>query len=398
MNRAWRSVTRVTVGLGVVGGTVMLAATPALAASGSLSVSPSGTVTSAGIISIAGHYDNSSSLGSASLKLTISRPDGPSYTIWTGTASGLSSGSTPTQRLDTSNPPWSSAEAVNGTYSVNFSVGSSSAAPVTVTLRVPPADVTGFGGSASGTVAHFSWSANSEPDLAGYDLIDVTDSSRRDLTPGGVDTSVCSGGSCAVDIDFGSGAAGTTRSFVIEALRYTSPSHSGVISSGDSAHASITFAAPSAASGGSGGTATGGGTTTGGGSAGTGGGSVAATGGAGGGSGGRPGPAIRSNHPGAALRAYLPTSLAGAAPDLPAVVTEVKPLPQGSYKPTLAYPDQTLRQPVQKRSGSFDAVGTDIARVLDVGALWKALAGAALVLLVAAHLRAWITGLEPLDR
>src|SRR5207302_461559 len=145
----------------------------------------------------------------------------------------------------------------------HFTVGSTTYGPQTVTMRVPPAKVGGFGATPSGTVAHFSWSANSERDLAGYDLIDVTDSSSpRDLTPGGVGTNVCDSNGCSVDIDFGSSAPGTTRSFVVDALRYTSPSHSSTMSSGDSAPVSVNFPAPPPPSSGdsssSGGSSTGG--------------------------------------------------------------------------------------------------------------------------------------------
>jgi len=403
MKRVLRTAVRATAGLGIVGAAVAMAATPAYAASGTLTVSPNGTVTSASVISIAGHYDNRTSMGSVSLKLTIDRPEGGTYTLWSGSGGGLSTGNTPTQSVDTQNAPWSSQQAVNGTYTVHFTVGSSTAPSVDVTLRIPPTAVNQFGASASGTVAHFTWAANNEPDLAGYDIVDVTDGNRRDLTPGGIDTSVCSQGSCSVDVDFGASAAGSTRSFVIDALRWSSPSHSDVVASKDSG-ASVTF--PAAATAAPGGTSSGGSGGSGSGSTGGGQGSTVGTRTSGGsvGSGGhvagskKSGATISSSHPGAALRAYLPASIAGAAPDLPSVVTEVKPLPEGTYKPTLAYPDQVIKQPVQHQaSGPIATVGTDLVRVLDVQALWKSLAGAAIVLLVAAHLRAWLGAADALD-
>jgi len=412
MNRAIRQAGRVAVGLGITGATVALAAAPALAASGSLSVNPNGTVTSNGTISIKGSYDNRSSVSSVALKLTVDRPEGGTYTLWSGSAGGLSAGSTPTETVNTANPPWTSTEAPNGTYAVHFIVGSSTASTVQVTLRIPPATVSGFNGSASGTVAHFVWAADSEPDLAGYDIVDVTDS-RRDLTPSGIDTSVCSSSSCSVDIDFGAAAAGTSRQFVIDALRYTSPDHSGTVAASDSSPTTVTFptASTPSANGGSGGGSTGGGHSggsTGGGSTGggtsgggsTGGGSTAGGSTSGGQvAGGKSTDTISSQHASAALRAYLPSISAGAAPNLPSVVTEIKPLPEGSYKPTLAYPDQIVNETVHKNgSGSIDAVGTGIVHVLDMGALWKTLAVAAVVLLVAGHLRTWIrTAGELLD-
>jgi hypothetical protein len=404
MKRVLRNSGRTALGLGIVGVTVAMAAAPAYAASGSLTVSPNGTVSSATKISISGHYDNRTSMGSVALKLTIDRPGGGTYTLWSGSGGGLSAGNTPTQSFDTQNAPWSSQPAANGTYTVNFSVGSSTASPVSVTLRVPAAAVTNFAGTASGTVAHFSWSADTEPDIAGYDIVDVTDGSRRDLTPGGIDNSVCSQGSCGVDVDFGSSASGTSRNFVVDALRWTSPAQSNTIASQD-APASVTFPAastptPDGASGGANGGSVGGGVTGGSGGS-TGGGTSSGTTTSGGRvSGSSKGPgAINSGHASAALRAYLPASSAGAAPDLPSVVTEVKPLPEGTYKPTLAYPDQIQSQAVQHRAnGPIATVGTDLVHVLNVQELWKSLAAAAIVLLIAAHLRAWLRAADALDR
>ena len=99
------------------------------------------------------------------------------------------------------------------------------------------------------------------------------------------------------------------------------------------------------------------------------------------------------DHPNVALKAYLPSFTAGAAPNLPAVVTEVKPLPEGTYKPTLAYPDQVVGE-TSHRQGAATAAGVreELVRVLNVDAVWKSLAGAVLVLLMAAHLRAWVAG------
>jgi hypothetical protein len=77
------------------------------------------------------------------------------------------------------------------------------------------------------------------------------------------------------------------------------------------------------------------------------------------------------------------------------VLTEVKPLPQGSYKPTLAYPDQTVKTPT-KSTGQHNAqaVFQDFRKVLDIGALWRSLAGAVVLMLAAAHLRAFVERVE----
>ena len=406
MRRAWKIGGRAGFAVGLAGLVVGVSGAPAFAASASLSVSPTGTLDHNVVINASGSYDNSTGTSSQTLKLTVDRPDSSSAVLYTGSASPLSSGTTPSKSVDTS------ALNLNGNYVFTFTMGST-ATSKTVTMRVPPAKVGGFGGTASGSVAHFSWSANSEPDLAGYDLVDVTDSSSpRDLTPGGVGTNVCDSSGCSVDIDFGSSAPGTSRSFVIDALRYTSPSHSATLSSGDSAPVTVNFPtpAPPPSSGSGGGTSTGGdpssggsgtsstggstsgGSSTAGGSTSSGGTTTGSTSGQH--SGGSSGHVISSGHPSAALKAYLPSFSAGSAPNLPSVVTEVKPLPEGTYKPTLAYPDQVVNEAVHHDSKGVAAVRSEIVHVLNVGAVWKSLGGAVLILLIAAHLRAWVAGLE----
>src|SRR4051794_23706799 len=411
MKRAAHYAGRAGIAVGLGGAIVGLAATPAVAATAGLSVSPTGTQNHNVVITVSGSYDNSTSTSSKAVKLTVDKPDSSSATLYSGTAGSFSSGSTPSKSIDTS------ALDVNGDYVFRFTVGTTTYGPQTVTMRVPPAKVGGFGASPSGTVAHFTWSANSEPDLAGYDLVDVTDSSNpRDLTPGGVGTDVCDSSGCSVDIDFGSGAQGSTRQFVIDALRYTSPSHSATVASGDSSPVSVSFPTPPSPSSGGGGT--GGGTTGGGSGGGTGGGGSTGGGSTGGGStgggtggggstggstgtttggstgGGRTGHGINVSHPSAALKAYLPSFSAGAAPNLPSVVTEVKPLPEGTYKPTLAYPDQVIGETSHSHGVQAAGVRDELVRVLNVAAVWKSLAGAVLILLVAAHLRAWVAGVE----
>jgi hypothetical protein len=94
------------------------------------------------------------------------------------------------------------------------------------------------------------------------------------------------------------------------------------------------------------------------------------------------------------LNSSLPTVSAGNAPNLPDTITEVKPLPEGTYKPTLAYPiplTSDSRHPVSQSSAG---VVTDLRRVLDTSALWRGLAGAALLALVVAHLRAWVARVD----
>ena len=412
MKAATQLLMRVGVSVGITGAVVGMAATPAFAAA-SLTISPGSTVTSNGTVSATGTDSGSTTaIGqSRTLNLSLSTPDGQSGGSW-------SSGSVSSTRSATVKGSFDTSNAINGTYTFTLKVNSSTADTANVTLRIPPVKVSSFNVTASGTVAHFTWSPNSERDLAGYDLIDVT-GSPRDLTPGGVGTDVCDSNGCSVDVDFGSSAQGQSRKFVIDALRYTSPSHSSTIASADSDAASVTFPTPppppSSGSTGGGGTSggstsgsTGGGGTSGGSTGGStaggstsgGGTSAGSTGGGrtGGSTGGSGKHGISSSHPSAALKAFLPSIKAGAAPSLPSVVTEVKPLPEGTYKPTLAYPDQVVNEALHKGStATIASVRNELVRVLDVGALWRSLAGAALVLLVAAHLRAWVVGAEASD-
>ena len=62
--------------------------------------------------------------------------------------------------------------------------------------------------------------------------------------------------------------------------------------------------------------------------------------------------------------------------------------------PTLAYPDQVVGESSHRQSAATAVVRDELVRVLNVAAVWKSLAGAVLVLLMAAHLRAWVAGVE----
>lgn len=401
MKRALHLAGQVGLGAALTGAIVALSAAPALAAS-TISVTPGGTLDHNAVLNASATYDNSGGAQTQSIELDVARPDSSTVALAKSSVGPLST-KTLTGSVDTS------TLNINGDYLFTLKGSSGVVKSATVTLRVPPAVVSNFSGTPSGTVAHFTWSANGEPDLAGYDIVDVTDAQQpRDLTPSGLSPSVCSGGSCAVDIDFGSSAQGTSRTFVAYALRYTSPSHSSTVASASpSSAATVAFPAPapppsSAPPSSSGGSAAG----SGGGSTGSGGGTASAgqtsgsmsSGGAAGRGAHHTAP-ISTTHASKALKAYLPTISAGAAPNLPSVVTEVQPLPQGTYKPTLAYPDQVIPQVVHKRTSTpIASVRNEIVRVLDVGALWKALSAAAVLLLVAGHLRAWLDSVDLAER
>ncbi|HET7529590.1 MAG TPA: hypothetical protein VFJ98_01380 [Mycobacteriales bacterium] len=384
---ALRLTARFAVPLGIAATAVTLAAAPALAASSvTVTGDDGGQVDHQTTLSVVAHYDNSRNPSRQPVKLVVSDPSGVDHTLWSTTAGALQSGTSPAQAFDTSCAPWTSpcADAVNGSYSFYVTVGSTQSSPTTVHLNVPPAAVAGFRGDANGTVATFDWSGNSEPDLVDYD---VRNSAGDDVTRGGLDpSSVCDGSGCSVSIQFGSGVSGTQQQFSIVARRRSA--NGGLVestpSSTDVSFPSAASPAPSGGAGGGGSGSAGGGRSGGGGAAGGG-----AQGGAGHHGGTAPG-RVTGKHPAADLRASLPTLTAGSAPDLPSVVTEVKPLPMGTYKP-LVYPDQVKRDVVHKpRPGVAAAVVGDLRDAVDSTALWRALAGAAVLMLVAAHLRAWV--------
>ena len=385
--------------LGIASTAVAFAAAPALAASSvSVSGDNSGVVDHQTTLSIVGHYDNSGSLSSKAVSLVVTDPGGNDHTLWTGTAKAASTGSSPAVSFDTDCEPWTSpcADAVNGSYAFRVDVGSTKSSATTIRFNVPPASVQHFDGSANGTVATFSWAANSEPDLVDYDIR----SGGSDVTRGGLDpSSVCDSSGCSVSVQFGSGVAGTQQTFAIVARRRSAGG--GLVESPASTTA-VTFPAPPSpppsgnpgGTGGGGSGSGGGGTGSGGGQTGGGTGSGHTGGGATGGS-GSTGHGI-GKHPAADLRAFLPTVSAGSAPNLPSVITEVKPLPMGTYKP-LVYPNQVKREAVHSRQGVAAAVVGDLANVVDSGPLWRALAGAAVLMLVAAHLRAWVERTDVVD-
>jgi len=390
-----RPAARVILPLGIASATVALVAAPALAASSvSVSGDDAGQVTHRTTLSIVGHYDNSNSLNSKSVALVVTDAAGQDHTLWTGTAQRASTGNTPAISFDTTCKPWVSqsppcpgAQAPNGDYSFRVDVGSSKSSATTIRFNVPPAPVGSFAGSAEGTVASFSWNNNTEPDLVDYDIRD----GGSDVTRGGLDPSgVCDSSGCSVSVQFGSDYSGTDQHFTIVARRRSA---GGGLLESPASSTTVSFPAPPASepSGSSGGSGSGGGS---GGSSGGGG----STGGgkhggaAGGGSTGSPhgGRKLDGKHPAADLSASLPTFTAGAAPNLPAVITEVKPLPLGSYKP-LVYPNQVKREAIKTGDhGVASAVVGDIADVVDSSALWRGLAAMAVLMLIAAHLRSWV--------
>jgi hypothetical protein len=402
---------RLALALGITGSVVALNIGSATAAVSSLTVNPGSSVTANTTVTVSASSGKVGivATGSRTLTLAITAPDGTKYS-WPSksvpnTQDGSISGS-----FSTVAPPWTSAgmAAANGQYVVTATDGSSTSKTVPVTLAIPPSDVSGFTGSASGSIATFTWTANPDnvPDFAGYLISDGSSSVKVAPNSGACDTN-----SCGVSIDYGSAVRGQTYTFSIVALRSKGPGSAGTVASVNPTSSTVSFPSapsPSPSSDGSGGTDTGGttgGDSTGGGTTTSGDSSGGTTSGGTVGSGGTTTSAqgsrrvLSGKNPGADLGRYLPTISAGAAPNLPAVITEIKPIPQGTYKPTLAYPDQTLTSSSTKKvpGNTIEAVGNDIVKVLNLRTLWTSLGAAALLLLVAAHLKAWLDGIDTAD-
>jgi hypothetical protein len=401
LRRTARIGARAAVPLGFTAALVGLAASPALAATniaanaGGNNLSDGAVLSHNDTINVKGTSDSSTS--SRQLKLTVGVPGSSDYTLKTGSAGPLQSGSL-TSAVDTSCPGWSSSpcvEAVNGTYTFTFTAGSATTS-TSVELRVPPAVPSSFTATVHNTVVSFAWTPNSEPDLVGYD---ISDSSGADVTPGGLDSdSVCGANACGVSIDFGSGAQGTSDTFFLAARRHTSPGSSGFVAGDASAGQPVDFpapppptSAPGSSSGGSAGSPS---------VHGAGGGSTAGSSGSSSGSsagGGKHRPVRLTGKPVTDLTHSLPLVTAAGAPDLPSVLTEVKPLPEGTYKPTLAYPDQTFQTKEKKPVAAPAQVLHSLQQVLDTRSLWRVLAGMAVLLLAAAHLLTFVRRVDPLD-
>jgi len=409
MTTRFRLAARLALAVGITGSVVGLSIGPATAAVSSLSVNPGSTISTNTTVTISASSGKTGVIatGSRTLTLAITAPDGTKY-AWPSKSVPNTQDGTISGSFSTLAPPWASGgmAAANGQYTVTATDGSSTSKTTALTLAVPPSDVSGFAGSASGSVATFTWAVNPDnvPDFAGYLIADGSGSVK--IAP---NSGACDATSCGVSIDYGSAVRGQSYSFSIVALRLKGPGSSGTIASADPATTNVTFPAPpspapSTTGDGNGttdGGSTGGGDTTSGGttSGGTSGGGTVGSGGSSTSAGGTHGRVLTGKNPGADLGRYLPTVTAGAAPNLPSVITEIKPIPQGTYKPTLAYPDQTLTSSSTKKvpGNTIEAVGNDIVKVLNLRTLWTSLAGAALLLLVAAHLRAWLDGIDTSD-
>jgi hypothetical protein len=207
--------------------------TPAAASSDSVTVDHASSITirSQQAVSVAGLAAAYCKRGltTRSASLTLSGP--------TGNQTIATSGQVPCNR-DISLSKAIAAPARNGGYLVRLdSHGVQRAA--TLDVLIPPARPAGFGVSTSGTVASFTWSANSEPDLAAYQIVSSSGGVLTSASPGGA----CGGAGCSTSVDLGPDAAGTTQRFSVRAVRCGMSCGDDVIGP-SSAPATATFAAP----------------------------------------------------------------------------------------------------------------------------------------------------------
>jgi hypothetical protein len=296
--------------------------------------------------------------------------------------------------VNTRHPAWAGgAMASNGVYTVTLD-NQGRTKTASFTLLIPPAKPSGFTVTPnSATTATFNWSANPEPDITGYEISGpagtvVTESS-----------SACSSGTCSSGpVELGGGVAGHTERYTITSLRScgNASCSAGHIASASAASGSATFPAaptpspsstPTKASGGNGGGNNNGGTGNGGGTS---------LGTVHGGSGGTDSGAVNLGNAdaGGQVSHNLPPVGVGRvpsvnAPPLPSVRTSIRPLDLGQKPGKIKYPAPLLAQ-----KDANTGIASDLKSAVSWKPLWRGLAAAAVLVLIAVHLRAWVARTE----
>ncbi|MHB8451136.1 MAG: hypothetical protein ACYDAQ_11905 [Mycobacteriales bacterium] len=363
----------------------------------------------------------------APVSLQLADPTGCTRTLATTTSSSQTQLSYSLNLGSESLPAGSScaatsgAPAPNGTWVLSLT-GDNASAATSFTTEVPPAAPANVSAApASDTSAGVSWSANTEPDLTSYSILDSNgDELVTDINP----SSACSGGSCAATVSFPPDQAAGTHSLEVEAQRSAGPGTNSTLSSSPSAPAQVTLAGPPrptpsptpstapTAAGPSGG-ATGsssspapgsGGASSGGTSAG----SAASPGAKPSGSGATHPDSSRGaqqSHAAAvaaqqqavalSFSAFAPAAGVAQLPPLPVLPVlpgspgTVEPTNPGTYSPTLNYPNRYVVQKVVKQTGALQFYN-DITSTIPPRQLWSSVAAGLLMLLAAGHLRLWL--------
>jgi hypothetical protein len=300
--------------------------------------------------------------------------------------------------VNTRHPAWAGGTtmASNGVYTVTLdNQGRSKTA--TFTLLIPPAKPSGFAVTPdSASSATFSWTANPEPDITGYEI------SNGSGTVASAPSSACSAGSCSTGpVDLGGSVAGHTERYTISAIRScgNASCSAGHVASASAASASGTFpaapapsptATPTKSSGGSSGGNDDGGHNGGGGS------SLGTLHSNGGGNHGSSGSVNLGNaDSGGQVSHNLPPVSVGSipkfnVPPLPSVQTSIRPLDRGEAPGKIKYPKPLLAQKQSAKENLLDNVKSG----LSLPPLWRGIAAAAVLILIAVHLRAWVSRTE----
>lgn len=303
--------------------------------------------------------------------------------------------------VDTAHPGWSGGTpAMNGNYTVTLN-NEGRTTQAKFSLLIPPAKTTGFTVSPSGTNATFKWTANPEPDVVAYVIKDA--SGNPVATPTG---NACSGTKCSDGpVSLGSSVAGHSEKFSIVAVRScggATCSSYGAVPGTTPATASAKFASASSAptptptksssggkTGGKGttGSLSGGGTKT---TAGSKTGTLSDPGGK------------KALHHKTGKGASLPSFSGGSLPSvsLPSLPTgtaqTLVPTTGGGEATTLGKPGGTLNYPAPQVAtkkkvtvASGGGISHEITSAVNKKPLWRGIAAAAVLLLIAVHLRAW---------
>ena len=311
------------------------------------------------------------------------------------------------------------APAVNGTWGVRLAGGATDSS--TFVLRIPPRAPSSVAARAEGYRAVvISWVKGDEPDLVGWSLY-----GDGGVIDGDIGLGSCSGTSCSTTVTYASDGTGQ-HTYELSARRTVSPGSTETLESARSAEVTATLTsppppspspAPEPATGGTDGSTTGGtteGGTTGGTSgettSSTGGTTSSTTGGSTSGSGGTTGSTTAagssngistSSKPAAAIaqrrafaltfKAFAPKLGIPKLPPLPATQPAVAaPLPDGTYEKTLGYKEVVTREKVSTPRAAASKVTGAVGSALDNQAFARSLAGALVLLLLAAHLRRWL--------
>jgi hypothetical protein len=310
--------------------------------------------------------------------------------------------------------------AANGAYTATLTSvdkdalgrcpGSSTTSTRSFTLKVNPNAPTAVDANLTGDhQITVSWNPGDEFDVSGYTVYDASSGSALTSVP----RSACTSSRCSLVVDYPANASGP-QSFNATARRPNGSGGTGTVESNKSSTASASLPSPptpdptpppggggTGGSGGGGGTGTGG--TAGGGTGGTAGGTAGggtgttAGGTAGGGTGGTGTGGIGSVNGGGGGLTFsarsgsivLPPAppAAIAAPGNPSPV--IGPLPEGSFDPNLPYGSQNGYEKVVKRNAAQE-VFHSVGAAFHGPRLFRALAGALLLLIAAGQLRLWL--------